>query len=102
MPRSVNVCPRNRVRYSFLCLITARGCPFDCYCCKDGFRGSAVRHHSIEYVGKMFESMLDNYPYHDTIFILDDIFIPNEQRLRGYIEEFGKRNILRPRVFLDT
>ena len=50
----------------------------------------------------MFESMLDNYPYHDTIFILDDIFIPNEQRLRGYIEEFGKRNILRPRVFLDT
>jgi radical SAM superfamily enzyme YgiQ (UPF0313 family) len=78
-------------------LITARGCPFDCYFCKDGFRGSVVRHHSVEYVGEMFESMLKGYPFHSTIFILDDIFLPTEERLLAYIEEF-KRRRLRPRL----
>jgi radical SAM superfamily enzyme YgiQ (UPF0313 family) len=74
-------------------LITARGCPFDCYFCKDGIRGSAVRHHSVEYVGGMFESMLRGYSYHNTIFIMDDIFLPTEQRLLAYIEEFKRRGI---------
>ena len=73
-------------------LITARGCPFECYFCKDGFRGSAVRHHSVEYVGEMVEFVLKNYAI-DKIFILDDIFIPNEERLRAYLEEFKKRKI---------
>ncbi|MBL08941.1 MAG: hypothetical protein CL402_00220 [Acidiferrobacteraceae bacterium] len=73
-------------------LITARGCPFECYFCKDGFRGSAVRHHSVEYVGSMMEFVLKNYSV-NKIFILDDIFIPNEERLRAYIKEFKKRNI---------
>jgi anaerobic magnesium-protoporphyrin IX monomethyl ester cyclase len=73
-------------------LITARGCPFECYFCKDGFRGSAVRHHSVEYVGNMVEFVLKNYAI-DKIFILDDIFIPNEERLREYLKEFKKRGL---------
>ena len=73
-------------------MITARGCPFECYFCKDGFRGSAVRHHSVEYVGEMIEFVLKNYSV-DRIFILDDIFIPNEERLRAYLKEFKKRKI---------
>lgn len=78
-------------------LITARGCPFDCYFCKDGFRGSAVRHHSVEYVGQMFRSMLNGYSFHNTIFIMDDIFLPTEKRLHAYIAEF-KRLGLKPRL----
>jgi anaerobic magnesium-protoporphyrin IX monomethyl ester cyclase len=73
-------------------LITARGCPFECYFCKDGFRGSAVRHHSVAYIGEMVEFVVKNYAI-DKIFILDDIFIPNEERLRAYLEEFKKRKI---------
>ncbi len=78
-------------------LITARGCPFDCYFCKDGFRGSAVRHHSVEYIGQMFRSMLEGYRFHNTIFIMDDIFLPTEQRLHAYIAEF-RRLGLKPRL----
>jgi radical SAM superfamily enzyme YgiQ (UPF0313 family) len=84
-------------RASNLKLITARGCPFDCYFCKDGYRGSAVRHHSVEYVGEMFRSMLDGYSFHNTIFIMDDIFLPTEQRLHAYIAEF-RRLGLKPRL----
>ena len=78
-------------------LITARGCPFDCYFCKDGFRGSVVRHHSVEYVGQMFRSMLDGYPFHDAVFIMDDIFLPTEQRLHAYLAEFARLG-LKPRL----
>lgn len=77
-------------RASQLNLITARGCPFNCYFCKDGFRSSLVRHHSVEYVGDMFRSMLRGYSMHDTIFVMDDIFLPTEERLRAYISELDR------------
>lgn len=71
---------------------TARGCPFDCYFCKDGVRDSAVRMHSVEYVADYFKWVGDTYGLNE-FYVLDDIFLPNPERLEAYIRAFEARKL---------
>ena len=71
---------------------TARGCPFDCYFCKDGVRDSAVRMHSVEYVSDYFKFVVDTYGLNE-FYVLDDIFLPNPERLEAYIAAFKARGL---------
>lgn len=73
-------------------IITARGCPFHCYFCKDGIRTSTVRHHSIDYVCDYIQLMFQTYGERP-VFVLDDIFIPGPERLREYIDALRLRNM---------
>lgn len=74
----------------FYGLMTSRGCPYNCYFCKDGFRGSKVRFNSVEYICNYLQHICESYGK-KRFFILDDIFIPNESRLQKFVDEFQKR-----------
>jgi magnesium-protoporphyrin IX monomethyl ester (oxidative) cyclase len=71
---------------------TARGCPFDCYFCKDGERDSVVRMHSVEYVADYFQFAVETYGL-SQFYVLDDIFLPNPERLEAYLDAFAKRRL---------
>jgi radical SAM superfamily enzyme YgiQ (UPF0313 family) len=73
-------------------IITARGCPFQCYFCKDGVRTSIVRHHSVDYVCRYIQLMFQTYGERP-VFVLDDIFIPGPERLREYIDALKLRSM---------
>ncbi|MBI3298624.1 MAG: B12-binding domain-containing radical SAM protein [Elusimicrobia bacterium] len=81
--------PKESARFK---INTARGCPFDCYFCKDGVRDSAVRMHSVEYVADYFKFVVDTYGLTE-FYVLDDIFLPNPERLEAYIRAFAERKI---------
>lgn len=81
--------PRESARFK---INTARGCPFDCYFCKDGIRGSVVRMNSVEYVSDFFQFAVETYGL-TAFYILDDIFLPNRERLEAYLKEFDRRRL---------
>jgi radical SAM superfamily enzyme YgiQ (UPF0313 family) len=73
-------------------IISARGCPFNCYFCKDGVRTSTVRHHSVDYIYDFIEMMFQTYG-EKPIFILDDVFIPGPERLHEYVRALRLRKM---------
>ncbi len=75
-------------------IITARGCPYRCVFCKDGFglRTSKVRYHSPEYVVDWLEAIHKDFGY-NRISILDDIFISSVERIESMITLLEKKNL---------
>lgn len=75
-------------------IITARGCPYRCVFCKDGFglRTSKVRYHSPEYVVDWLEAIHKDFGY-NRISILDDIFISSVERIEEMIMLLEKKNL---------
>lgn len=75
-------------------IITARGCPYRCVFCKDGFglRTSKVRYHSPEYVVGFLEQIYKDYGF-QRISILDDIFVSTVERMEEMIVLLEKKNL---------
>ncbi len=75
-------------------VITARGCPYRCVFCKDGFglRQSKVRYHSVDYVMDLFD-YIQNKAGFERIIILDDIFLSSEERMEEMIIKMQKRGL---------
>ncbi len=75
-------------------VMTARGCPYRCVFCKDGFglRQSKVRYHSVDYVVDYFEYLQKTFNARKLI-ILDDIFLSSKERMEEMATKMENRNV---------
>lgn len=73
-------------------IITARGCPYKCVFCKDGYRSSKLRYHSVDYVVDFLEYIHRTLGFRK-FFILDDVFIYSVSRMEAMIEKLERRNL---------
>lgn len=77
-----------------LSILTARGCPFNCsFCCLDANSRNRIRYRSLENVMQELEYLRDHYPEQKKIFILDDTFLLNNQRVIDFCDQVIKRKI---------
>lgn len=74
------------------CLLTSRGCPFECIFCKNVDYVRHIKYHSIEYVCDYIEKAV-NLLGIKSCFIADDIFTINKDRVIRFCEEIRKRNL---------
>lgn len=75
-------------------IITARGCPYRCVFCKDGFglRQSKVRYYPVEYVADYLEYIHKTYGFR-RIQVLDDIFLSSYERMEEMAIQLEKRKL---------
>lgn len=79
---------------SFGCIMTARGCPFNCsFCCLDILSQRRVRMRSVENIIEEIEWMIARFPEMTEIWIHDDTFFINNQRVIKLCDEIIKRKI---------
>jgi radical SAM superfamily enzyme YgiQ (UPF0313 family) len=84
---------KNSNRYSG-CLLTSRGCPFSCsFCCLNPEAKRIVRFRSPKNVVDEIEYMIKNFPRMTEVFIHDDSFFVNNQRVIEICNEIIKRKI---------
>lgn len=83
-------------------IITARGCPYNCVFCKDGYRSSKVRFHSVDYVIDFLDYVHRTFGFHK-FFILDDVFVYSESRMVEMLTKLEMRNLkLKFRCFIHA
>ena len=82
-----------RLLYEFP-IITARGCPYRCVFCKDGFglRQSTVRYYPVDYVVDYLECIQKTYGFR-RIQVLDDIFLSSVSRMEEMAAKLEARNL---------
>ena len=75
-------------------IITARGCPYRCVFCKDGFglRQSKVRYYPVDYVVDYLEFIQKVYGYVH-IQVLDDIFLSSVDRMEEMAIKLEQRKL---------
>lgn len=75
-------------------IITARGCPYRCVFCKDGFglRQSTVRYYPVDYVVDYLEFIQKTYGF-TRIEVLDDIFLSTVGRMEEMAIKLQQRNL---------
>lgn len=73
-------------------IITARGCPFNCVFCKDGYRSSKLRFHSVDYIIEFLDYIYRTLGFRE-IRIMDDIFVYSEKRMEEMIVKLEQRNL---------
>jgi radical SAM superfamily enzyme YgiQ (UPF0313 family) len=75
-------------------IITARGCPYRCVFCKDGFglRSSKVRFHSVDYVVEFLDYIYKTFGF-KKIIVLDDIFVSTAERMEEIAVRLEERNL---------
>jgi anaerobic magnesium-protoporphyrin IX monomethyl ester cyclase len=75
-------------------IITARGCPYRCVFCKDGFglRQSTVRYYPTEYVADYLEYIQKTWGFR-RIQVLDDIFLSSVPRMEELADKLEKRKV---------
>jgi len=75
-------------------IITARGCPYRCVFCKDGFglRQSTVRYYPVDYVVDYLEHIQKVFGFR-RIQVLDDIFLSSLERMEDLAIKLEKRNL---------
>jgi anaerobic magnesium-protoporphyrin IX monomethyl ester cyclase len=73
-------------------MVTSRGCPNRCKFCDHAIFGKTNRVHSVEYVIKEIEHVINTYKAKEIIF-LDDNFTLNTPRLKTICNEMIKRKI---------
>ena len=75
-------------------IITARGCPYRCVFCKDGFglRQSKVRYYPVDYVVDYLEFIQKTYGF-ERIIVLDDIFLSSVDRMEEMAEKLSARGL---------
>lgn len=84
---------KNSKRFSG-CLLTSRGCHFSCsFCCLNPEAKRIVRFRSPKNVVDEIEYMVKNFPQMTEVFIHDDSFFINNQRVIEICDEILKRNI---------
>lgn len=76
------------------CLITSRGCPFNCsFCCLDSISRRRVRLRSAKNVVDEIEMMVKKFPQMKRIWIQDDNFFIDNGRVIEICDEIIKRKI---------
>jgi radical SAM superfamily enzyme YgiQ (UPF0313 family) len=76
------------------CILTTRGCPFSCtFCCLCSISQRRVRYRSVANVVDEIEYMTSNFPTMSSIWIHDDSFFLNNNRVIDFCNEIVKRNI---------
>jgi radical SAM superfamily enzyme YgiQ (UPF0313 family) len=76
------------------CLVTSRGCPFNCsFCCLDSISRRRVRLRSAKNVVDEIEMMVKKFPQMKRIWIQDDNFFIDNQRVIDICDEIIKRKI---------
>lgn len=77
-----------------LCLLTARGCPFNCsFCCSGVMSHNRIRYRSIANVMAELEFIREKYPLVHSIAIIDDTFLVDTARVIRFCEEVIKRKM---------
>lgn len=76
------------------CLMTARGCPFNCsFCCLDVLSQRRVRMRSVKNIIEEVEMMIKKFPRMKEIWIHDDTFFIDNRRVIEFCDEIIKRKI---------
>jgi anaerobic magnesium-protoporphyrin IX monomethyl ester cyclase len=76
------------------CVITSRGCPFNCsFCCLSSISQRKLRLRSINNVVDEIESLLTEYPQTSQVWIHDDSFFLDNERVIQFCDEILKRGI---------
>lgn len=84
---------KNSKRYSG-CLLTSRGCPFNCsFCCLNPEAKRMVRFRSPKNVVDEIEYMVNKLPQMTEIFIHDDSFFLDNERVIKICDEIVRRKI---------
>ena len=84
---------KNPKRYSG-CLLTSRGCPFNCsFCCLNPEAKRIVRFRSVKNVVDEIEYMVSKFPQMTEIFIHDDSFFINNERVIKICDEIIRSKI---------
>mgnify|MGYP001559641081 FL=1 len=77
-----------------VCLLTTRGCPFGCsFCCLDVISRKKVRKRSIANIIAEIELLLSKYPRITDIWIHDDTFFIDNERVIEFCDEVIKRKL---------
>lgn len=75
-------------------IITTRGCPFNCsFCCLSSVSQNRVRMRTVGNIIKEIELMIQKFPQIKTIWIQDDTFFVDNQRVINFCDEIIRRNI---------
>jgi anaerobic magnesium-protoporphyrin IX monomethyl ester cyclase len=83
----------NEIRRSG-CVLTSRGCPFACsFCCLCSISQRRVRYRSVKNVVDEIEYMAKQFREMDSVWIHDDSFMLNNQRVIEFCEEVISRGI---------
>lgn len=75
-------------------ILTMRGCPIGCsFCCLKSISQGVVRKRSAKNVADEVEWMVNKFPKMDTIWIHDDSFLIDNQRVIEFCQEIIRRRI---------
>lgn len=75
-------------------ILTSRGCPFNCsFCALDAISRKKTRVRSVQNVVDEIEHMIKTLPSLDTIFIQDDTFFLDNDRVIAFCDEIIRREI---------
>lgn len=74
-------------------IFTSRGCPYNCAFCQSNQRWGSTRYHSPEYVVDEIDYLKKTYPRINGIFIMDDLFAVNKQRLARIVELMKQKGL---------
>ena len=78
----------------FSTIITSRGCVYKCiYCTTPGMWGNRIRFHSAEYVVNEIEYLYNKYNS-NFIYIQDDLFTVNFQRVRKIVDLLKEKDMI--------
>jgi len=76
------------------CILTARGCPFNCsFCCLDILSRGKVRLRSVANIIAEIEWMIKKFPQMSDIWIHDDTFFIDNKRVVEFCDEIIRRKI---------
>lgn len=76
------------------CILTSRGCPFSCtFCCLCSISQRKVRYRSILNVVDEIENMIRNFNEMTSVWIHDDSFLLNNNRVIEFCNEIVNRGI---------
>jgi len=76
------------------CILTSRGCPFSCtFCCLCSISQRRVRYRSVKNVVDEIEDMTHKFKGMSSVWIHDDSFFLNNDRVIEFCDEIVKRGI---------
>lgn len=76
------------------CILTSRGCPFSCtFCCLCSISQRKVRYRSVKNVVDEIEHLIKNFREMSSVWIHDDSFFLNNDRVIEFCDEIVKREI---------
>jgi len=74
-------------------ILTSRGCPYNCVFCSSSCFWQKIRFNSAEYIVGELKKLVRLYKINE-IFIFDDLFVVNKERLKKIIELMESENLL--------